>query len=917
LGLHHLLLKLLPRARRERFGDEMADVFLAERQDAGVLGRGWLWIKEAGGLLKFAARDRIRPLAAWLARHRSTRGGRFPTEQRWAWRGVRARGWRAILVVGLLAVALAANTMLFSVADSLVFRRLPYDDVDRLVTLWASGPGAAPPRPISLQAPELLDELRARTNLFAGVHGYMRGTYTFLLNGVEARREPTALITPGLIEMLGWRPAWGRTLTDADARRTDTRAALITESLARERFGDPGLAVGRELTTADDPLQVVGVLPHGFQFPDSRDRIWRPLDHPRVTDGALYPVARLAPGVTREQVTIALTGLAHRLVESRAGPPGARVAPGAFMNAEAGPHQRRLLSVLIGAALCLLIIACANVASLELAGALLRARALAIRTALGATRGSLMRVSILEGAWLVGGALAVAWSLVWLASETLAAWLPAALTRMAANPVDLDGRALGFMAIVAAVTWFAASLPIVVYASRRDLLEVLKLEGRSAAASRGGLRLRRALTLVEIALAVVLLVGGILYTRTYIALARLDKGFDSSRLVTIGLTVPTTIGQTPGVLRAMADQVRERLRARSDVIAVAGLAANSPFDIGTSSGRAVQTEDRPEHSEPVTLLVRTADREFFDVVRIPLKRGRMFEADEPADSVLITDALATRLWPGADPIGRRFRTDAAQPWRTVVGVVGHVRFASAGPDRSAYTSFFEVYAAPARPATVVTRPAAPSPPAAPAPAAAPRPAAGPAPIAARANAPRPGAIYMGRSLIARLDARARLDDIYQDLRRIDSRFTLEVKSVDASYAEPFDDRLLAARTVGGFAILSFLVAAAGVYAVMAFLVASRTREIGVRMALGANGRDIRRLVLGSSMRLVVAGAAAGLAVAVGLSRWAESQLFGVSPTDPVTYALVAAAVTVTALAATWQPARQAARVDPVVTLRAE
>jgi predicted permease len=691
-------------------------------------------------------------------------------------------------------------------------------------------------------------------------------------------------------------------LTEADALDRRTRATLVSDSLARERFGDPALAVGRVLETSEDPLIIVGVMPGGFQFPDGRDRVWRPLDYRSMTALPISPIARLARGVSADAVVVGLTGLSRSAAEAHAIKPGDHLEAGALTNAEARASERQLLEILMGAALCLLVIACANVASLELAGALARARTYAVHMALGATRATLVRSAVMEGAWLVGGAMAIGALLAWWGLGLLIDWLPDTLRTLSANPVDLDVRALCFMGAIAVATWLAASLPVAIVSSRRDVLDVLKIEGRTAAASRGGTHVRRLLTVVEMALAVLLLVGAALYARSYVALLHLDKGFDSERVAEIDLTLPSATYSAPGSTTALLDQVKARLAARPEVKAFTYI-YSSPFDMQTSTTGRLELEDGRVIEDAVYLFPRTVDAGFFDTMRLPLEHGRLFTAGEPKENVIITDVLAGRLWPGENPIDHRFRTKPDAPWLTVVGVVNHIRYASETPFATV-TRTYEIYSAvqPPMPRPGTTAPAA---------------VGAATPPAPAPNAPRNGPIYRFLTFAVRLDDRARIADIVSAVRGIDSRFRLRVEWIDEAYANEFRDHLLAARIVGGFGVLSFLVATAGIYAVMAFLVAGRTREIGVRMALGADRRNIARLVLGSGVRLVMAGVVVGLAAAVVASQWVRAQLFGVSPVDPITYALVALVVMGTALMAAWSPARTASRVDPSVTLRAE
>ena len=328
---------------------------------------------------------------------------RWRAEFRWALRNLRARGWRAPLAAALLAVALAANSLVFSTADSLVFHRVPYRDAGRLVEIQQRDPRTGRPGGSFVSA-ALLDEWRKQTDLFTSVQGSLTKVI-FLSGSGEPELVQAADVTVGLFELLGAGPRWGRSFVDGDDRQTDVHVVVIAESLARERFGDPARAVGQKLETTAVPLMVVGVMPAEFRYPDGSQRIWRALD-PRgpLTRGfaGVASIARIVPGRTIDAVA--------PLVEQRSAAVGIAAGARAGYTATAAPlriaatvaEQRRMLLVLVGAALCLLLIACANVASLELANAVGRARTYAIQLAIGASRASLARTALAEGACLVG-----------------------------------------------------------------------------------------------------------------------------------------------------------------------------------------------------------------------------------------------------------------------------------------------------------------------------------------------------------------------------------------------------------------------------------------------------------------------------------------------------------------------------------
>jgi putative ABC transport system permease protein len=806
----------------------------------------------------------------------------------WAWRNVRFRGWRSVLTIGLLALALAANTIVFSVADSLVFRRVTYPDADRLITFETRDAKTGRPGG-GVATPAGLDEWRKQTDLFSGVHGHLYKTI-FLTSRGEPEMVPAADVTAGLIEMLGVRPPWGRGLTEDDARQTDVHAVVIAERLARERFGDPATALGQKLETTAEPLLIVGVMPASFRFPEGTQRIWRVFDPrgPLAHNIGISLIARITPGVSSVQLSQVMQARSAAIYTAAGAGSMLVASPAPLRNARAVAEQRRLLFLLLGAAVSLLLTACANTAGLELAGALSRARTYAIQLAVGASRSELVRTALVEAIVLVGTAAAAAAMLAHLGTSALVRYLPPSLAG-SVNPIDTDYRALLATTGFAGVAWILSSLPVAAFAWRANLLDLLRIEGQSVTPSRGGGRARRALTIAQVALAVMLLVGSVLYVRSYLALVRLDKGFDSSGVVAISLTIPPQLLGSGSERAALAQTLLERLRARPGVIgAFEGSPPPSTGDSPTLNDH-IEVDDRAPMETAILVPRLWVDPEYFRVLGIPLVAGRMFERGDLPTNVIITEALAQRLWPGVDAVGHRFREDPRFAWSYVIGVVKHVRTIHDGP--SVPQRYFQKYSL-----------RQPPPPA----------------VASATPEPRNsfgGPSYSFLTVTARVDSRSRAADLYQTARSVDGRNILKVEFVDDQYARQFADRLLASRIITGFGLLAFVVAAAGIYGLMAFLVASRAREIGIRMALGADRQRIRRLVLGSSMGLVAVGATLGISGALAASRWAQSQLFGVSATDPLTLVLVTAAIVVTAGLATWQPARQATRIDPAVLLK--
>jgi predicted permease len=822
----------------------------------------------------------------------------IPTTRRWnarqelklAWRAVRARGWRAALAAGLLGVALAANAVVFASADSLVFRRVPYADAGNLVEIHSRTSDAN--RTASALPPALLDTLRAQRDLFVGVHGW--GTRpAFLVSQGEPEVLDVVSVTPGLLSMIGVVPAWGRPLLPADVQRTDVEIVVIAESLARARFGDPARAVDQRIETTDRPFMVVGVMPEGFRFPGASFQVWRAADPIIQRARVVQIIARAAPGMPVDRLGGALATRSAPIRESLGLPAGVSLESAPLRLARIDDESRRMLFVLLGAAACLLLTACANIAGLELAGATRRRRLHAVQLALGASRSSLARTALFEGAYMLLPALALGAALGSAGTSALAAGLPDRAFD-SVNPIDLDVRALLFMAAAAALTWVAVSVPPALFAGRASVPDLLRAEGRSAAGSRGGARLRRLLTTGEVALAVMLLTGGVLYARTYRNLLALPTGFQAEGLWVVTVTIPPQNYASAQATDLLGLTIVDRLRAHPDVTAISRPMYLPPGP-GETYSAAPEIDGAAAGLAGLSIAVNYVDAAFFDTMGIPIRLGRGVGGAAPPTEAVIDETMARRFWPDRNPIGRTFRISPGQgrgrtPY-TVVGVAGHVR-----NDRDDLTSpsetHFQIY---------VSRQPPPPPP----------------PTSTRPQSVTDQPLYRTTTVAFRTARPIRMDALVADLRQIDPQIRFRLDSMAANYARRFEDRRIASAIVAGFAGLAFVVALAGVYGVMAFLVASRSREIGIRMALGASRTQIRSLVLASSMRLVLAGATVGVGAALAAASLIESQLFGVTPTDPLTYVLVAGAVMSTATLATWQPARQAAGVDPAVALRAE
>ncbi len=883
--VYRWLLALLPRRWRQAFGDDMTSIFselmAAEWKDHGWRGVARLWFRELVGLVRIAGRG-------WGG-HDAFRGPRLATEVRWAWRGVLSRGWTAPFAIALLAVTLASATVAFSVTDSLVLRPYPYSDPDRIVSLVQSSGSTAGLERLTMA--RLHDEWRREKDLFSAVGVFLSKGGVFVHDGSSTERLETVDVSIGFFDVLGVAPQWGRTFVEADVRQPDIFVAVISDGFARERFGTPLLALGQRLELTAGPVAVVGVMPKTFAFPSSTTKMWRVMDPggPLTANFGFGLIGRIAQ---TQSLGTFQARLAERApaVGMAVGLPAYTATTRPFFNLRAITSERRTMTfVLLAASLALLVTACASVASLELANSLRRSRWTAVHLALGAPRASLIRVLAIEGLMVVATASSVA---LWLSHLGVRALGAAASARYAVqNPIDLNLRTLAFAAGVTAAAWLLTCIPSLWSASRSALSALLAFGGRTTVIRPASLAMRRVLTVVEVALAVALMVIGVLYARTYRSLLTADKGFDSGGMAVVSTSYPASRFQSPEDRTAFVARILDTVRHAPGVEAATTSAP--PPSTGDSPMQVAPEIDGHLTGSLIGLGRKWVDAAYFDVTRLPLLGGRYLEDSDPPTNVVISEAFAHRFWPNESAVGHTFR--AAESWyadlHTIVGVVPDFRINPRRMPTESDTRFYVYAVMPRRGLSGVGGPTL-------------------APVDT-------GGSYGVIDITARLDSPTRLVDLRAAAQRADPQFPVRATLVDDIYAAQNDDARLLAGVVGIFGGITFLVAMGGLYGVMTFMVAGRTREIGVRMALGAERRDIRRLVVHSSARLVLGGCVVGCALAFAVARWIEAQFFEVSPTAPGTYLVVAASVTAVALVATWRPAAAASRVDPAVTLRSE
>jgi putative ABC transport system permease protein len=790
---------------------------------------------------------------------------------RYALRSLRRRPGFAAVVTITLAIGIGANTAIFSVVDGILLRPLPYREPERLVMLWTMLPNFG--REVS-SLPDFRD-WRAQNTSFGDVAASVTSDVAVTGEG-EPERVPTASVTANFFRTLGVAPGHGRAFS-LEEEAPDSRVVVVSHAFWQERLGGRSSVVGASLRLNGMPYSIVGIAPEGFRFGEDV-RLWVPLNTANPNAGRrgdfLTVVARTKPGVTIERAQAEMSGIMHRLGDEY---PNTNIGVDAqvvSLHEQVVGDIRPALLVFMGAVGLVLLIACANVANLTLARAAAREREMAVRAALGAGRRRLIRQMLTESVLLslVGGALGL----------LLAVWGVAALRHAQPGNVPrveaiaVDGRVLAFTLLLSLAVGILFGLAPALRLAASSLGSGLR-EGARAIAGGTGLReTRGVLVLVEVALAVLLLAGAGLLIRSFDKLQRVDVGVRPEGVLTAFLVPPAVKYPEMPHVTAFYDRLTEKLRQAPGVRDVA-LINNPPVSGGAAySTFAVEGRPTPAPGDPVPdAQPYRATPELFRALSIPVIRGRVFTADDREGAVrvaVINQTMVRKHFPGADPLGRRLSVNG-QDWYTIVGIVGDTR--QEGVSREPYAQIYFPYAqGPRRGMYVVIRTAGD-------------------PLAA---------VGTLRDAVKSLDSEIPLAQIASAQQLI-----------DRSIAQPRVNTVV----LGVFAAVALVLAAIGIYGVLSYAVMQRTREIGVRMALGARPGDVLRLVVRQGMLPIAVGLGVGLAGALGATRLMRRLLFGVDAGDPVTLVAIAVVLTGVALLASVIPARRAARVDPMVALRTD
>ncbi len=794
-----------------------------------------------------------------------------------------------LIAVLTLALGIGANTAIFSVVNAVLLRPLPYAEPESLVALWESNT-RRPEGRNAISYPNFFD-WRAQSKSFERMASYYTNdmAFTGIATPVNLR---SAVVSPELFGTLGVKPQLGRWFV-GEEEKPGIRAAIINHGLWQRQFGGDPNIVGRAVTLNGKPFNVVGVMPAGFQFPIEAEpvEVWvtssidgeksdpkEPAQNEQRGAHFLQAVGRLKPGVTLEQAQAEMNVIGANLEKQY---PDSNTRRGVMLipyHNDLTHDYSEALWLILGAVGCVLLIACVNVANLLLARATARYKEIAVRAALGADRWRVIRQLLTESLSLalVGGLLGLL--LAWWGTAALIRLIPEDVPRLA--EISIDRWVFGFTLLISAVTGVVFGLAPALQASKVELTEAMKEGSRGSGAGGGRGRLRGALVVAEIAIALVVLIGAGLLLQTFRRLQQVDLGFDTHNILTATVELPDARYPKPEQAAAFYQILLDRLKAMPGVEAVSAIVPQPlsgdtmmiSFDI---EGRNIPKGERPaSHFRSISL-------DYFSVMKIPLLAGRAFTERDDAHSpgvVIVNETFAKRHFPNESPIGKHVKPGIAHEgepvWREIVGVVKDVKHRQS-LSRDYEPEYYLPHAQmPINSMNLIVR---------------------------ATNDPR----SLARSLQHEVQSLDRDIPVF----RIK---TLE-QYLGVAVAQPKFNALL----LSLFAGLALLLTAIGLYGVMSYSVIQRAQEIGIRIALGARTGDVLKMVLRQGLKLTAMGLLIGLAAAYALTRYMQSLLFGVKATDPLTFAAISLLLVAVALLACWLPARRATEVDPLEALRTE
>jgi putative ABC transport system permease protein len=798
---------------------------------------------------------------------------------------LRTPGFTAI-VVGTLSLAIGATTAVFSIVNGVLLEPLSLRDASRVVSVSSVG-REGKRNPMSL--PDFFD-YRAQSKLVAAMSAIDAGTHNLTRTGGEPVRLTGARVNGNFFDVVGVSPMLGRGFVRGDDEKGAARTVVLSEGLWRSQFGSDHAVIGRALIIDGRPHTVIGVVPH-IEIPRDND-VWLPLipengeDDPSSRGAHSFRgVGRLALGATAERAAVELAQIARRLAQQYPQSNAnfsATVIP--LQEAIVG-NVRPALLVMLGGVGFVLLIACANVANLLLVRASTRETEIAVRTALGAAKRQLVRQLVTESMLLALAGTIIGTALAAWAVDAVKAFGPRGVPRL--GNVTIDARVLVFSVVVAILTGLLFGLVPALHAAKTNVGQMLKESTRGSSGRRGTRRTRGALVVAEMALAVVLLIGAGLLARSFVALTNVNTGYHADNVVTMSVSLPNTKYPWDQQAINFVHQVLDRVRRLPEVQNTA-IAFGRPL---SENGMRVTFErtDRPPSTPDKRLVadVRVVTPDFFSTLRIPLVAGRGLQiTDSPnaPQAVVVSQAFVKQFYPNENPLGKHIvvgwgrqrsenKADTVNAGGEIVGVIADVKSYGAN-EATPSTVYLPFDQAPLGDVSVLVRATA-------------------------------------STALTINGTRAAIKEVDGDLPVFDVRTMTEV--VSDSVAQPRFYAIL----LGSFAGIALVIAALGIYGVISYAVSQRTRELGIRIALGAQKERVVRLVIGQGLTLTLLGIAVGIAGALIMTRLIATMLFGVAPADPLTFVGVATMFVLVACLASYLPARRAAGVDPIIAMRAE
>jgi predicted permease len=874
----------LPEEERESILGDLVEEAATVPKGGAWRGSLWLWRQ----VVAIAVRLLIERLRNPEPRAVTKRPRKGDTLMQGLWRDVRlsvrtlakAPGF-TLVAVSTLALGIGANTAMFSVLNTFFFRALPYPESDQIVRVFRTSPNSQS----WPHSPANFFDYRDQNTVFESMAAYTQSSINLAEPGEPAERLQAIDATAEFFQVLGVHPALGRVFTRDEEVTGNNGVVLLSHSFWMRRFGGDPAVLGRTLNLNGRETKIVGVMPPSAEYP----LLWGPIDlwDPKAftpegrgerRQNYLQAIARLKPGVTREHAEEAMAALAANIGREYGTNQGQSLRLEPLHRSVSDDVGRTVLWFTFGLAGFVLLIACANLANLQLVRTASRSREYAVRVALGAGRARVLRQSLTESLVVsfAGGALslALAYACVEFLGSRLFGNLPGAR-------VSLDARVFGFALLCSVATGLVFGTVPAWLASRADANQVLRDNARGSTAGRTHHRLRNALVVGEVAFALVLLTGAVLFLRGLERFTQLDPGWDVDGLLTARVTlVGPGYGEAPqraGFYR----RLEERLGALPGVEGVALSSSQPAWGLGMSTGRVVEGEPEPPPEQKPLVAYEVVSPNYFETLGVPLLEGRAFTPDDTAGRppvVIVNETMARRFWPGQSAIGKRIGRGTVEnrTWETIVGVVGDVGSPTSLRDPETELQAFYPIAdqAPWGGVSVTLR-----------------------------TSGAPEALAGGvRRAVAEVDP---------------GQAVYQIDSTRAVVEQALGIISLLATLLGAFAALGLVLAVIGIYGVTSYSVAQRTGEIGIRMALGAQRRDVLRLVLARGALLTLAGAALGVGGGYAISRLLEAAIPTLPTRDPVALVVLTLALVAVALVACYLPARKATRVDPLVALRHE